>query len=437
MNPYNQSKFEIFIKEKVQIYPLKESIFDVFVDILNNKFVQWESKVEEPNSLSYISTPSTIKFEFLTKLLLNNGANMLLNGDSACGKSAIVKNHFNQMNKTDFSHATINMSGTISPDLLKKFFADHSMKISKDTVLPKERKSLICFLDDLNQSFRDPKNNQPALEFVRHFIDYGFYFEDDKPKYMNKVQFACGMRRRIGVDKSKNFQRLVNKFHVLNLNPLEENEISKIFSGIVKVYSKNFSEEAVQVLQRIGSTTANLISNIGHKFKPIPTALHYCFDLKEGSRIIEGICLGKPDNHTNKQQILKLWIHECFRVIYDRLNSNDHLTFYEEMNESLSANYEVALHNLCPNNESPFYSKLLGDAKVYEDLLSYDDIKTYLYKIAQANIKNSGKENKVILFKEAVQNILKIIRVGLVESGHMLIMASGSGKNTALKVAGE
>ena len=44
---------------------------------------------------------------------------------------------------------------------------------------PPGRKVLVCFVDDLNMPKPDAFGSQPPLELLRHFLDYGCWYEED------------------------------------------------------------------------------------------------------------------------------------------------------------------------------------------------------------------------------------------------------------------
>ena len=52
---------------------------------------------------------------------------------------------------------------------------------------------------------------------------------------------------------------------------------------------------------------------------PTPSKFHYIFNLRDLSRIYNGLCLSTPDRFSKPELFLRLWRNEGMRVISDRL----------------------------------------------------------------------------------------------------------------------
>lgn len=54
-------------------------------------------------------------------------------------------------------------------------------------------------------------------------------------------------------------------------------------------------------------------------FRPLPSTCHYLFNLRDISRLIQGVMLVPPSKLADQDKLIRLWAHEAYRVFYDRL----------------------------------------------------------------------------------------------------------------------
>jgi dynein heavy chain len=67
-----------------------------------------------------------------------------------------------------------------------------------------------------------------------------------------------------------------------------------------------------------------------------PVKFHYIFNLRDLSRVYEGLTRSTIDKFTNKESILRLWRNECTRVFGDRLiNEEDRAVVAEKLMSGL------------------------------------------------------------------------------------------------------
>ena len=52
---------------------------------------------------------------------------------------------------------------------------------------------------------------------------------------------------------------------------------------------------------------------------PTPSKFHYIFNLRDLSRIYNGLVLTTPERFSNVNQLIRVWRNEAMRVISDRL----------------------------------------------------------------------------------------------------------------------
>ena len=85
--------------------------------------------------------------------------------------------------------------------------------------------------------------------------------------------------------------------------------------------------------------------------------------------LLPGLLLANKDYHDSKPVLLRLWIHEAFRVFADRLiNRKDIFEFEEILDKVLGKHFGEVFHNTCPDRVVPIFGDFCNKDMVYEDL---------------------------------------------------------------------
>jgi dynein heavy chain len=75
---------------------------------------------------------------------------------------------------------------------------------------------------------------------------------------------------------------------------------------------------------------------------PTPTKSHYTFNLRDLSKVFQGILEINYDNLPNKETLVSLWVHEAERIFYDRLvDEKDRTWFFQMLESYLQNNFQI------------------------------------------------------------------------------------------------
>jgi dynein heavy chain len=83
-------------------------------------------------------------------------------------------------------------------------------------------------------------------------------------------------------------------------------------------------------------------------FLPTPTKCHYTFNLRDLSKVVQGMLMCKNEDIDNKADLAFLYINETYRVFRDRLidekdRERFNLMSHEIMEQYLSLDWELAV----------------------------------------------------------------------------------------------
>jgi dynein heavy chain len=76
----------------------------------------------------------------------------------------------------------------------------------------------------------------------------------------------------------------------------------------------------------------DLYNHLVEDLPPTPAKFHYIFNLRDLSRVFEGLTLSTPDTVKTSAQMLRLWRNECLRVFHDRLISQSDKDLVQVLN---------------------------------------------------------------------------------------------------------
>jgi len=83
----------------------------------------------------------------------------------------------------------------------------------------------------------------------------------------------------------------------------------------------NFPEEIKALCEPIAIGTIQLFNTVSEQFLPTPAHSHYVFNMRDISKVFQGLYMAQKANQDTKEHLVKLWGHEVLRVFHDRLIS--------------------------------------------------------------------------------------------------------------------
>ncbi|KAK2580549.1 hypothetical protein KPH14_007682 [Odynerus spinipes] len=448
---------------KQQLFPDRETVYDWVYDKRNNgSWISWMDMMpQEPlpahakASDLIIQTNEVSIQRFFIENFLHKRIPILFVGPTGTGKSAIVLNYLEKLPREEFVENIVNFSARTSAALTQEMVMAKLDRRRKGVYGPAMGKKCVLFVDDLSMPQKEIYGAQPPIELLRHFIDHGYWFDpkDTSMLYLVDILVIAAMLPPGGGSNAVT-HRLTRHMHIIGLEFFEEATLTKIFTSILEWhFAKGFPTEISRLAKMVVSGTMDIFLTAISKFLPTPAKSHYTFNLRDFSRVINGILLVPAVRMNDPDKLIRLWIHEVYRVFHDRLIDDDDRetlfsmvkrTCYEHLRQPL----EKVLVDFLKENEKIITSAHIrdlffgnymepdADPKIYDEVTDLNDLQEKMdYYLSEYNMV-SRTPMLLVLFRFAIEHISRISRVLLQDNGHALLVGiGGSGRNSCAKLA--
>ncbi|XP_070711337.1 dynein axonemal heavy chain 2 [Pempheris klunzingeri] len=439
-------KIDNFLREIEGAFPIKDTVYEYYVDTKNKAWASFEDKLPKgwrynANAPFYkimVPTMDTVRYNFLVKALVLGQYPVLLAGPVGTGKTSVAQSVLQGLDKK-WTALTVNISSQTTSNNIQAIVESHIEKRTKGVFVPAGGKRLLCFLDDFNMPAHDLFGSQPPLELLRLWIDYGFWYDRQKQtlKFV-KDMFLLASMGPPGGGRTHISGRLQSRFNLINMTFPNDSQIRQIYSTMINQKLQEFKEEVKPIGEILTQATLELYSAVSARFLPTPAKIHYLFNLRDISKIFQGLLRAHTDFHDTKSNITRLWIHECFRVFSDRLvDQSDMEAFVALLGETLGSLFDLTFHSICPNKQPPIFGDFLNESRVYEDLVDMKGLKKFMEtQLEDYNLTPGIVPMSLVLFRDAIEHITRAVRVISQLRGNMLLVGvGGSGRQSLSKMA--
>jgi dynein heavy chain len=282
---------------------------------------------------------------------------------------------------------------------------------------------------------------QPPIELLRQWMDHkGWYNRVSKEFWeILDIVFVTAMGPP-GGGRSSLTQRLQRHFNIITYNILDNNSIEMIFSKIIGRYFANFSDEVKGCTKSLVDATQIVYNGVEDKLKPIPAKSHYTFNLRDMSKIFQGVCSASPKLVLTKIDLVKLWVHENQRVFGDRMiNEQDKEVLLELLMDQAERKFDVKKEQVFENDRiiyGDFGFGMDGEARPYQILNDLPAMVKKIEEYLEDYNSTSKSPMKLILFLDACDHVARICRILRQPLGNALLLGvGGSGRQSLARLA--
>ncbi|XP_052779096.1 dynein axonemal heavy chain 3-like isoform X2 [Mya arenaria] len=405
-----------------------------------------------------IKTVETERQKYFLERLLLNDKPLLLVGPTGTGKSAITNNYLLSLPKDQFIINNVNFSAQTSANQTQDIIFSKLDRRKKGVYGPAPGKRLVVFVDDLNMPAKEKYGAQPPIEVLRQCIDQGYWFDRKDTSILNLVDLSmlCAMGPP-GGGRNNVTPRFLRHFNVISMLSFDEETMKNIFSPIVDWHFRTFENTHRRWSRIIVTATLEIYQKAIANFLPTPSRSHYVFNLRDFARVVQGVLLFKseviPEGQEGSQKIMRLWIHEVYRVFYDRLvDENDRDLFFHMVKLCVESQFKEKMNSLFSHitgdpkadvTDDNIRSLMFGDymskgkaEKLYDEIEKLDELRETIEQCLEEYNMMSKAPMDLVMFRFAIEHISRISRVLKQPNGHCLLVGiGGSGRQSATRLA--
>ena len=237
-------------------------------------------------------------------------------------------------NEEKYAHIVINFSAQTTATQTQLAIDRILKRKGRGKYAPDNNRIMVCFVDDLNMPKKEKYEAQPPIEILRQWLDYeGWYDirEKEKPFMQISNLILTGAMGPPGGGRSFLTNRFMRHFNVITYTELVDSSIKSIFVRKVNNFLTKFPNEIKQLVPTIVNSTLVLYKEIKDKLLPIPKSSHYLFNLRDMSKVLQGVCGGSLKHLQHKVDMVQIWMHEMIRSFGDRLICDEDRNFLKEI----------------------------------------------------------------------------------------------------------
>ncbi|XP_050390512.1 dynein axonemal heavy chain 1 [Patella vulgata] len=467
----SRSKFSVWLREKmseekVQMqFPAAGLVYDYVLDDAGisstntddmeeddagSKEVRWRSwfhgqpeySISPDMRYSDIIVPTidTIRSAYILELLLTNKKQVLSIGPTGTGKTLTIADKLSRNMPKEYIPDLIVFSAKTSANQTQDLIDGKLDKRRKGVFGPPLGKYFIFFIDDLNMPALEVYGAQPPIELIRQWTDFkGWY--DRKAigdfRQLVDVNFVCAMGPP-GGGRNPVTARLLRHFNFVTFTEMEDSSKKTIFGAILKSWidqNSNLKEHC----EKMVDTCISVYNTITTQLLPTPAKSHYTFNLRDLSKVFQGILMAEPSKTEALPDLLRLWYHENCRIFQDRLvNDEDRLWFEGLLKEKMKSDFDMEFEDVVKTQPVLFGDFMItsSDIRPYLEIEDHEKLVKVLEDYLEDYNQITTAQMKLVLFMDAVKHVCRISRVIRQPLGNALLLGmGGSGRQSLTRLA--
>ncbi|XP_025190774.1 dynein heavy chain 7, axonemal [Melanaphis sacchari] len=421
-------------------------------EVVKNNKIEEISIIEQ----TLVHTMDTARYMHLVDMFIFHRKPLLLFGPSGTGKSFYIKNYMmSKLSLDKYVPSFVTFTTQTSANFTQEIILSKLIKRKRGVYGPPSGKVCVIFVDDMHMPVKEQYGAQPPIELLRQFFDYGYWHDlKDTSKVYLKDILLLSATRPTGGNKQDEYMRFLRHFGLFAINSFDDESITNIYSNLLQIGLKKngFTLEVVPIIDSIIKSTINLYRLAINNLAPTPAKSHYLFNIRDISKVTNGILMFRKESFSNRKVFVRLWVHEVMRVFYDRLvDENDRCWLFNKIRVCVNTNFQeifdVVFNDLsdsspivCQDMSNLLFTNIMdldiSENRKYEEPLSLSNFEEKAQIVMAEYDKTHDSKLNIVLFKYACEHLSKICRILTIPGGcALLVGVGGSGRQSLTRLA--
>ena len=441
----------------------------------------------------FVPTDQTVCQRYLLSQLVQHGSNVLLVGETGVGKSVVVNALMKRLGKrkdmaasSGWMSVTVGCSAQTSAADIRNRFENKLERRRKNVLDPPKGQRALFFVDDVNMPALEEYGAQPSSELLRQVIDHGGFHDAKDVGLFVKVRrttyvAACGPP---GGGRNNMTARLVRHFVPVWCPETTQEGMQRIFGAILGGFMELHLSPIVKQASTIMTTSkendsladssdifgvslvraaVELYSACRANLRPTPSRTHYTFNLRDLSKVFQGMLRVEPTSVNSVDYVVDLWRHEIQRAMKDRLvNRADRNWFDACVKQVLENNDLIQFGSAAKSNSSSSEQTTSSLPIVFGSFMNRDDgpenmsyeqidttkglgpmrtvmeeaLEDFALQSSSGNSSSKAIDSGLVFFDDALGHISRACRVlGQPRGSILLVGLGGSGRRSLARLA--
>ena len=386
-----------------------------------------------------VPTIDTIRYSYMLDLLLSHDVPVLLAGPTGTGKSVVINEYLNAgIDTTKYQALFLSFSAQTSANQTQDIIESKLDKRRKGVYGPPRGMKGLVFVDDLNMPAKETYGAQPPIELLRQWMDYKGWYDRKTTtwKEIKDIQFVAAMGPP-GGGRSDITGRYMRHYNIICLTEQDDKVLKRIFGAISEWFMGKLSGVSA-LTEPLVNATIQVYNTIKEELLPTPAKSHYTFNLRDLSKVFQGIADVHPDSVESVDVMIRLWIHECSRVFGDRLVDDEDRTWFSNfLKQMVKEVFRNDYDSIVPSDRPLLFGALLpSEEPRYEEMVDVALLTSTCEDSLGDYNATSPKPMHLVMFSSAVQHVCRVARVIRQPFGHCLLVGvGGSGRQSVTRLA--